>query len=136
MSQTYSQTPFTITGQDDIPAEAPRSQGMDDTAALAVVAANDDLMAQALHLHLDLVGYTLTVGLDNAVDGAVFWIDFGDGNNAELTAPDAATHDYVSDGVYTVAAYTRTGPPEMTQQQIAINWPEPLPAPPDPEPIP
>jgi hypothetical protein len=106
MSQTYSQTPFTVTGQDDIPAEAPRSQGMDDTAALA------------------------------AVDGAVFWIDFGDGNNAELTAPDAATHDYVSDGVYTVAAYTRTGPPEMTQQQIAINWPEPLPAPPDPEPIP
>lgn len=127
----YSKTPFTITGQDDIPAEAPRSMGMDDPAAQAVIDANDDLMSQVLHLHLDLVGYTLTVALDNAADGTELWVDFGDGQTTTLTAPDTTTHDYLSDGVYTVAAYTRSGVPEMTQQPIAINWPAPFPVPPE-----
>jgi hypothetical protein len=133
VSVLYSKTPFTLTGQDDIPAEAPRSQGMDDVAAQAVIDSNDELLSAVLHLHLDLTGHTLTVATDNAADGTELWVDFGDGQTTTLTVPDTATHDYLSDGVYTVAAYTRTGVPEMTQQQIAINWPAPFPVPPAPE---
>lgn len=127
MSVIYSTTPFTVTGQSDIEADAPRSQGMGDQTAQAVVDANDALMSQVLHLHVDLSGYTVTVTVDNALDGTECWVDYGDGHAELLIAPDQGTHDYLTDGVYVVAAYTRTGAPEMAQQEIAVNWPAPVP---------
>ena len=126
MSVTYSTTPFTVTGQTDIEADAPRSQGMDDDAATKVIAANDALSEQVLHLHVDVTppSREATVAVDNAPEGAELWLDFGDGDGVTL-APDAVsvTHTYLTDGTYTVAVYTRSGVPEMAQQQVAINWP-------------
>jgi len=106
-----SYLPVTIDGS-EIPADAPRSQGMDDAHAQAVVAKAEEYRDAVLHLHFDLVGHDITVYAANVGDDQPVAFNFGDGSmevtEDSVNAQATATHTYASDGVFLVGVRTRT----------------------------
>lgn len=122
----------TVFGQ-DIPAAAPRTQGMTDQQAANIVNAAQALRAEVLHCHYDLSDRDITVYAANAPDGPVAFT-FGDGtadvSEESLEGQATATHTYTRDGNFTVGVYTDQ---ERWTTDISVNWPEPMPTPPPPE---
>jgi hypothetical protein len=137
----YQSTPFTL-DNNPIPADAPRSQGMDDTAAAAVSDAQDAHAQAAMSLTVDVDQATraATATVDNPPENARVMVDWGDGQSDYLDPAEfpseTETHDYIADGTYIVTASADT-PPERVWVEIAVNWPAPFPGspvePPPPE---
>lgn len=116
--------PFTIDGS-EIPADAPRSQGMDDELADLVATKAEEYRSQVLHCHFDLNGREITLYAANAPDGPVAF-SFGDGSNDitedSFEAQAQATHTYANDGVFTVQVAVRG---DRWFTDAAVNWPAP-----------
>lgn len=133
----YHNTPFTLDGRDIAP-EAPRSQGMSDASAQAVIDGAEGLRSSVLHLHADVVDHTATINVANSPVGSSYYLDFGDGQGTWIEHADeltemSAEHTYLRDGVFTVALSTTAGQPASAQLELPINWPAPFPVPPAPE---
>lgn len=132
-----SYLPVTIDGT-EIPADAPRSQGMDDQAAAAVSQKAEEYREEVMHLHADVVDRTATITGSNCPPGVVVFT-FGDGSyDVEQRVEDGATptvdHTYSSDGVFTAQLLHENG--DRAWLELSINWPaddEPVPAPDPPE---
>lgn len=117
--------PFTIDGR-EIPADAPRSQGMSDTTALAISDAAEDYRSVVMHLHADVVGRDVTLTGANCSEGIVIF-SFGDGafdveERVDQGATPEVTHTYPSDGVFTATLRHENG--DRSQLDVAVNWPE------------
>ena len=123
MSPQYP--PATIDGS-EIPADAPRSQGMSDETAALISAKADEFRGLVLHCHFDLTGRDLTAYAANVPgdDGTPVMFNFGDGS-AEVSVDSAssqgsATHTYLTDGVFLLGVRT---PTDRWFTEVAINWP-------------
>ena len=103
-----SYLPATIDGR-DIPADAPRSQGMSDETAAAVTAEAEEFREVVMHLHADVIGRDVSLTGANCPEGTVVFA-FGDGTaEVEERVADGATptvaHTYPHDGVFTAQLY-------------------------------
>jgi hypothetical protein len=120
-----SYLPVTIDGT-EIPADAPRSQGMDDAQAAAVVSTAEEYREAVMHLHADVADRTATITGSNCPPGVVVFT-FGDGSyDVEQRVQDGATptveHTYASDGVFTAQLLHENG--DRADLELLINWPE------------
>lgn len=105
-----SYIPATIDGS-EIPADAPRSQGMTDETAALLTEAAETYRTIVLHCHFDLTGRDITAYAANAPDGPVAF-NFGDGSyeltEESLDGQASATHTYQNDGVFLLGVRTST----------------------------
>jgi hypothetical protein len=119
-----SYCPATVDGQ-DIPADAPRSQGMSDQTASDLKDFADGYRADVMHLHADVAGRDVTLTAANCADGVIVFA-FGDGaadveDRVDGGSTPTASHTYLTDGVF--AAVLRHENGDRADLEIAINWP-------------
>lgn len=99
-----SYLPFKVDGR-EIPADAPRSQGMSDEDAQRLREWAEEYRQVVMHLHADVVGREVSLTGANCPEGTVLFV-FGDGTaDAEERVDGGATpavaHSYAQDGIYT-----------------------------------
>lgn len=119
-----SYLPTTIDGS-EIPADAPRSQGMSDEHAAAVSEKADEYRGQVMHLHATVTGRDVELTGANCPEGTVAFV-FGDGTgDVEERVADGATptvfHSYASDGVFTAQLVHENR--DRSSLELQINWP-------------
>jgi hypothetical protein len=110
MSPSYY--PATIDVNTPLPFPAIRSQGMDDTTALAVRQAEIDMAAVSMNIGSAIAGLDVTAAVNRAGADAKVTLDWGDGVVtqviADATGAAVAVHSYARGGVYTIIASTPT----------------------------
>jgi hypothetical protein len=112
-----SYLPVTVDGS-DIPADAPRSQGMDDPTAADLTQKAEDYRGVVMHLHADVTGRDVTLTAANCADGQVVF-SFGDGAaDVGERVTGGATR---TDGVFTAQLTHENG--DRDALEIPINWP-------------
>lgn len=119
-----SYIPATIDGS-EIPADAPRSQGMTDETAGLLTEAAETYRQHVLHFHADVADRTVTLHAANAPEGDVGFV-FGDRTGdvtVQITGEGesaSAEHTYQTDGVFTCQIIAGR---ERWTSDIAVNWP-------------
>lgn len=129
---TYNQIPFTVTADDQIPADAPLSAGMTEAELADLVSADQEYTIDLLTLELSVEPHPAlnahaVVTWENHVlhDDYETHINWGDGVDEYASADDEG-HPYSQAGMYEVrvTVSSREGEPSL-QRTATVTVPDP-----------